>query len=600
MAADVFLTTTDLRDLVPVAVGDQGPLDHQQALMLLASKRPDLAEFFAEPVFTRDDDGTFVSASWYVSVDREARRLNQLQPARRERVEAVLESNLAALREAASDPDLAAIVPAMSVIPNEEDLYAIGTSPVVVNWGLTDKGNVGSIGPGMAVGALAAYMAAPTPGDGTGDAAETMVDSAQDVGVDSEGTHGETTSATVSSEADGAAAPGVAAPLVVTAAAEEPFHQRPWFRYLVYGALILLILWLLWLLFRSHIDARLNPPPSATALHAPVLRGLTDERDRLQGLLQDPCSPDALQTARRGPAVGTITPGVPTEPVPGAPGIDGGLTPQSQTPGQPEDRAQSANGESANQPIPLSELARRLESSVAFILAVGDKDAGSGSGFFISNDTVVTNSHVVEKAKKVYVTSKHLGLVREANVVVKTPDARPGKRDYAILKLVKPADSIRPLQLSNELHKGDRVVAVGYPGALTRHDAQRKALLKGDMNASPEAVFTYGLVNVIYHDNQPVYTAHSADISQGNSGGPLVDECNRVVGINTFISQDRQSGRRSKFSLVGSDIIAYLKEKGVPFRAATGQCGGQTAQAAPQADSGGGPTGGSDPTPESE
>jgi S1-C subfamily serine protease len=599
MTADVFLTTTDLRDLDPASSGGQVPLDHQQALMLLSAKRQDLADLFAEPVFTRDDDGELVSASWYISTDREARRLGQLQPARRARVEDALKDKLRDLAQAQSDPELTDLIAAMSVVRSEQCLFAVGTSPVIVDWGLKPKGDTALTGSGLAIGALAAYLTTSDTADDSislgeaarSDGAGDDEDVAAGAELASEGS--------VEATASGSAAGTTTAVLID----DEPFYRKRWFRYLIYGALILLVLWLLCLLFRPYIDAWLNPPPSAADLHAPVLRGLEAERDRLKTLAQDPCSPEALRTARRGPAVGSITPGVPTENVPRRPGGAGAIGPDASvpdpstpteqqpqenvptTPDNPDsqrDNAQPSDAAPGTEPLPLSELARRLESSIVFILAVGNNQTGLGSGFFISKDTVMTNSHVVEGAREVFVTSKHLGLVRKARVIAQTSRPRPGKRDYAILKLAKPVNSVAPLALSNQLQKLDRVVAVGYPAALSALDSQQRAFIKGDPTASPEAIFTHGLVNVIFRDNRPNVIAHSADISQGNSGGPLVDECKRVVGINTFISQEPKSGRRSKFSLVASDMMAFLKENNVPFSAADGRCEAQTAQSTPQ------------------
>ncbi len=62
---------------------------------------------------------------------------------------------------------------------------------------------------------------------------------------------------------------------------------------------------------------------------------------------------------------------------------------------------------------------------------------------------------------------------------------------------------------------------------------------------------------------------HSAEISPGNSGGPLVDECGRVVGVNTFAVVD---GAQAKYALSSADLAAYLKQNGITARVRNDPC----------------------------
>ena len=56
--------------------------------------------------------------------------------------------------------------------------------------------------------------------------------------------------------------------------------------------------------------------------------------------------------------------------------------------------------------------------------------------------------------------------------------------------------------------------------------------------------------------------AHSADISPGSSGGPLVNECGDLVGINTFIT-DGGGGAAGKFAISAGVAQAFLSQNGV-------------------------------------
>jgi hypothetical protein len=56
---------------------------------------------------------------------------------------------------------------------------------------------------------------------------------------------------------------------------------------------------------------------------------------------------------------------------------------------------------------------------------------------------------------------------------------------------------------------------------------------------------------------------HSADISAGNSGGPLVDNCGRVVGINTFVTRSSAFADRVKYAQKTDSLLPWLQQNGI-------------------------------------
>lgn len=141
---------------------------------------------------------------------------------------------------------------------------------------------------------------------------------------------------------------------------------------------------------------------------------------------------------------------------------------------------------------------------------------GGGSGFFITaTGYIVTNSHVVEKAKEITATLKD-GRELKATVV-----GRDERTDLAVLKVE--GTSFPYVQFAPEarIRVGDWVVAIGNPFGLG-------------------GTATAGIVSALGRDirnegNIADFIQIDAPINPGNSGGPTFDMNGRVIGVNTAI-----------------------------------------------------------------
>jgi serine protease Do len=144
------------------------------------------------------------------------------------------------------------------------------------------------------------------------------------------------------------------------------------------------------------------------------------------------------------------------------------------------------------------------------------KVEGAGSGVIISPDGyILTNNHVVEGAREVFVT---LADKQEysAKIVGRDP-----KTDLAVLK-IEPKASLPAATLgdSDKLQVGDWVLAIGNPFGLSH------TVTLGIVSAKGRVIGEGPYDNFIQTD---------ASINPGNSGGPLCNMRGEVVGINTAI-----------------------------------------------------------------
>ena len=145
-----------------------------------------------------------------------------------------------------------------------------------------------------------------------------------------------------------------------------------------------------------------------------------------------------------------------------------------------------------------------------------------GSGFVISKDGyIVTNHHVVTKARSVTVQVEGLGTRLEANVV-----GSDSRSDLALLKVSPPMPlAVLPLGSSQDLPEGAWVVAIGNPYGLTA--MATKGIVSGKGRTLDDFLYNWAG----YYD----FIQTDAAIDHGNSGGPLINLYGEVVCINTAI-----------------------------------------------------------------
>ncbi|PEN13739.1 protease [Longibacter salinarum] len=172
-----------------------------------------------------------------------------------------------------------------------------------------------------------------------------------------------------------------------------------------------------------------------------------------------------------------------------------------------------------------------------------------GSGVIVSESGyVVTNQHVVRRAKEIEVT---LADKRQFGASVIGTDA---STDLAVLKLeAETTFPALPLGDSDQVEVGDWVVAVGNPFRLT------STVTAGIVSALGRQV------NIIDSDFRiEDFIQTDAAINPGNSGGALVNLQGQLVGINTAIATESGSYEGYGFAVpsnlmnrVVKDLIAY-------------------------------------------
>ncbi len=176
----------------------------------------------------------------------------------------------------------------------------------------------------------------------------------------------------------------------------------------------------------------------------------------------------------------------------------------------------------------MSESIDNIEQLGVFQIFTG---GGTGTGFLIAKNLLLTNCHVVAPYRKVGVE------LRDKRRVLGTVRRIHPRRDLAIVELqVELDETVLQVASSEGLRSQQKVRIIGFPVGLPL------SLTEG----------------VISHPHQLLDEQHfvqtDAAINPGNSGGPILDEAKQVIAVTTC---KLSSADNVGFGIPGSDVRAF-------------------------------------------
>jgi S1-C subfamily serine protease len=219
---------------------------------------------------------------------------------------------------------------------------------------------------------------------------------------------------------------------------------------------------------------------------------------------------------------------------------------------------------------------------VVVVAIVDDEvvDFGHGSGFAVASNRVVTNAHVVELAAR-YPDNVVVGVVPsegERSVQGRLIAVDPA-RDLALIEFGE--IRLPPLTLySGPVEDGEALVSLGYPGNVDLATAQSAA----DFIRPLSPVRTQGNYSGARTLGGTQVLLHTAGIARGNSGGPLLDRCGRVIGVNSAITRADDGDAGFGFAIADAELMAFLREAGQSVASVGTPCTSIEAQLAGERD----------------
>jgi len=165
----------------------------------------------------------------------------------------------------------------------------------------------------------------------------------------------------------------------------------------------------------------------------------------------------------------------------------------------------------------------------------GGRRTEDRSGFLVGSGLIVTNQHVIEGASQILVES--LGESDRSQV-----RARPGVThpavDLAVLTSKLTGEGI-PLGEFDRVEGGESVFVVGNPEGL-------------------EATFSKGIVSAVRSREEASVLQITAPVSEGSSGGPVLNEQGKVIGVVFAV---RPQGQNLNFAVPISYVRDALRMK---------------------------------------
>ena len=157
-----------------------------------------------------------------------------------------------------------------------------------------------------------------------------------------------------------------------------------------------------------------------------------------------------------------------------------------------------------------------------------------GSGFFVERDKIVTNVHVLAGATKVTAKCDQTGTVYTIEGIIAFDDIN----DLSVLKI---AEEGAPFLLgdSNTVRKGDQVRVIGYP--------------------KKKVSTVEGSVHSIRNSGKHLWL--NFKLSDGNSGGPVLNAKGEVIAIATGASMSFDNSTTDKGRTISSNVLKFLFKK---------------------------------------
>ena len=182
-----------------------------------------------------------------------------------------------------------------------------------------------------------------------------------------------------------------------------------------------------------------------------------------------------------------------------------------------------------------------------------------GTGFAVGPERIVTNAHVIQEARDD--DSLAIGIVPSdgTEAVYGRLVSVSQRNDLALIATTSPMHLPALTISGNPLRDSGAVTAVGYPMNVDR----AQGLSASDIFRAQPPVTSTGFLSGHRSTREFDSLLHTAPIARGSSGGPLLDDCGRVVGVNSFGTESSSADAEFYFAVSTRELLPFLRANDV-------------------------------------
>lgn len=187
---------------------------------------------------------------------------------------------------------------------------------------------------------------------------------------------------------------------------------------------------------------------------------------------------------------------------------------------------------------------------------ITDKSGSVASGFFINENTFITNYHV---SSELDVKSAKINMKDDRVFTVKKIIKQYPRQDLAILQTNEDANKTLELEADMSTKVDDIVYSIGNPTD-EWNDVSYYKMTKGSAKRIDFDEWYYDNNERESDRHGALVIQHTAIIKPGNSGGPLLNSKGEVIGVNTFYYDDSLN-----YAVHVDELIKCLKKNDVSY-----------------------------------